>query len=123
MTTPSEEDSGNETPELQPEDLQDLAQDLDPAARARQWADDIRTRPLDDDQATALAAVYASLAAVEAYERTARALEALQQPLERFLALWSLSGGPEAPGSPAQPQDEPVSPHEPHRGTDEQEQQ
>lgn len=86
MTQPSEEDFGNDPVAYKP-----------PGQRALEWAEDIRTRPLTDEQAISLAQVFASLAAVEQQERIARALEALQQPLEQFLAIWSLSGGPDIP--------------------------
>lgn len=76
-----------------------------PRDRALEWADDIRTRPLDDEQAIQLAQVYASLAAVEQQERTAAALEALRQPLEQFLAYMGLSGS-------VSPPPEAVSEHE-----------
>lgn len=100
MTQQPEEDFGNDPVAYKP-----------PGQRALEWAEDIRTRPLTDEQAISLAQVFASLAAVEQQERLVQALEtittrleAMQQPLEdargsleRFLALWSLSGGPEAP--------------------------
>lgn len=85
----STEDSGNEAVAYKP-----------PHQRALEWADDIRTRPLTDEQAIALAQVYASLSAVEAQDRTTAALKALQQPLEQFLAYMGLSGTVSTPEKP-----------------------
>lgn len=73
--------------------------------RALEWAEDIRTRPLTDEQAIALASVYAVLASVEAQEDATRALvglhtsaEALSAAVGRFLAYAALSGDFQAPG-------------------------
>lgn len=60
--------------------------------RALEWAEDIRTRPLDDAAATELAKVYAALASVEAYERAARALEALREPVTALAAHFETQG-------------------------------
>lgn len=78
--------------------------------RALGWVEDIRTRPLTDEQATEVAKVYAALAAVEIYERSAAALEALRQPLEQFLDIYALSGGPMPPTSPTEPTAAPDKP-------------
>ena len=86
------EDSGNEPVAYKP-----------PKQRALEWAEDIRSRPLTDEQAIALAQVYAPLAAVEAQERTTAALEALSAPLERFLGYMGLSGTVPAPEKPVSP--------------------
>lgn len=86
------EDSGNEPVAYKP-----------PKQRALEWAEDIRSRPLTDEQAIALAQVYASLAAVEAQERTTTALEALSAPLERFPGYMGLSGTVQVPEKPVSP--------------------
>lgn len=84
----STEDSGNEATAYT---------EMAPADRALTWAEEIRSRPLNDEQATELAKVYAALAAVEAQNRTAAALEALREPLEWFRHYVMLTVGESAP--------------------------
>jgi hypothetical protein len=75
--------------------------------RAQQLVDDILARPLTDDQATELAKVYATLAAVDMQERTVAAVEAIREPLGRFLAYVGLSGGLSAPEGVSEDDEDP----------------
>lgn len=73
----TKEDSGND-PEL--EILQQAAE-IPNAMRARKLAESVVIRPLTDDQATALASVYGSLAVHDALTSAITALESLSTAL------------------------------------------
>lgn len=78
------------------------SEEVNSKQRAHRWAEDIRSRPMTDEQTTELAKVYGILAVVEALEATTAAVEAIRTPLGKLLAYIGLAGGLIAPEAVSQ---------------------